>query len=289
MLPPPAQPMAVHLHPDGVVKLHIGAPVLPPGTYPHTPGTTLLPGQDQLEQDVVWVFPAMASTPLTVATARRQARISWDFMFGVAMHREIIARVPLTGEWTSHLDAVLHGVVDLPLLIGSPKVDYNQPTVKVVAGLETHVDTLGPTSIAMAQAAHWMYRVEYELAQRHGAAAISCAADHVRYSTPEEFAEQENSFLALRAEQLSHVYLSAAYDIAAMWRGQPTLAQHSAAEQRKLRNQQLINGVVSTSKAFAAARNNRALRQQARAAGRADAALTDYRRARSQQIRRRLW
>ena len=281
--------MGVHMHPDGVVKLRNGAPVLPPGTYPHTPGTVLLPGQDQLEQDVAWVFPSMASTPLTVATARRQARISWDFMFGVAMHREIIARVPLSQEWSTRLDSVLRGVVDLPLLVGSSKVDYNQPTVKVVAGLETHVDTLGPTSAAMAHAAHWMYRVEYELAQRHGAAVVSCAADQVRYSDPSEFAEQENAFLVQRAEQLAHVYLSAAYDIVAMWRGQPTLGQHSAAEQRRLRNQQLINGVISTSKAFAAARNNRALRQQARAAGRADAALADYRRARSQQIRRRLW
>ena len=60
---------------DGIVRLTPGPEPAPPP--PRAPGEVILPGSPPLEQDIAWVFPDLASQPLTATLLRHRVRWQW--------------------------------------------------------------------------------------------------------------------------------------------------------------------------------------------------------------------
>ncbi|PZT90135.1 MAG: hypothetical protein DI630_31425 [Gordonia sp. (in: high G+C Gram-positive bacteria)] len=276
MAQPPVHPLRPELGPDLMVRL-VPSKTMPRAGHSLRPrGSDLLPGQSELEQEVAWVFPAMAAAPITARTLRQHLHQAYCFALGSLVHREILEQVPLRPDWEDFLPGVAQAVRET--LFEAARTGVRE-ALEVVANLEVNVDVFGPASLWQLRAYWWGLGREFVLGQLLLAEGDVTAWEQYRYQSVENLVEQEMSLGEERLSSLGAAYLEAAYDIVALWHAQPTLAHRAATAQRKERNQSLMRGTVATLSALSDA-------SEAASRRRARDALTAQRRARASRMRR---
>lgn len=272
----PVHPLRPELGPDLMVRLVHSQHHPRIGHSPRPRGEDLLPGNTQLEQDVAWVFPALASAPITARNLREHLNQAYCFALGALLHRQILQRVPLRADWEDHLPAVAQAVGETLESVGEGGV---RETLAVVANLEVNVDVFGPATEWQFRAYWWGLVREFTLGQELLAEGNATTWERYRYQSVGNMVEQEKSLAETRLTDLGGTYLDAAYDIVALWHAEPTLANRAASQQRNDRNRSLMRGTVATLGALSAA-------SEAASRRRARDALTAQRRARASYMRR---
>lgn len=272
----PVHPLRPELGPDLMVRL-VRCQTMPRlGHSPRPRGADLIPGQPEIEQDIAWVFPTLASAPITARALRHHLHQAYCFALGSLVHREILEQVPLRPDWEDHLPGVAHAVRET--LLEARRTVENDP-LKVVANLEVNVDVFGPASIWQLRAYWWGITREFALGQSLLDCGGTSTWEQYRYQSIHDLVEQEMSIGEEQLSSLGAAYLESAYDIVALWQNQPTLAHRAATAQRRERNQSLMRGTVATLSALSAA-------SEAASRRRARDALTAQRQARAAQLRR---
>lgn len=283
VLPPPAQPLAPSLSADGVMRLVPATNPVGPGHVPRVPGSVLLPDASPVEQGLAWLFPQLASRPLHPALVREHLQQAWAWAFGAAMHRAIISACGPNASVEQAVDSVFTRVRSL-LDIGAPDLDVSQ----IAALMEQRVDVFGPSDEAQFLAWRWGCEAEFTLGNALGPDAWAAStAEMVRYRSREDMRLLTGNELRARVDQLVGVYMANPFDIAAVWRGEPTSAHRQADAARKARNQAVVSQSVTAWRALQNHRDRKAYRRAAGAAARSEAALGEYRQARAAQMRRR--
>lgn len=272
----PVHPLRPELGADLLVRLVHAQRHPRLGHSPRPRGEDLLPGQTQLEQDVAWVFPALASTPITARNLREHLNQAYCFALGALLHRQILQRVPLRADWDDFLPSVAQAVEETLESVTEGGVSE---TLAVVANLEVSVDVFGPATIWQFRAYWWGLVREFALGQQLVAEGDATTWERYRYQSAGNMVEQEMSLAETRLTDLGGTYLDAAYDIVALWQAEPTLANRNASQQRKDRNRSLMRGTVATLSALSAA-------SEAASRRRSRDALTAQRRARASYMRR---
>jgi hypothetical protein len=232
---------------DGVMRL---APCVEPPTHEARPrGDVVLPGSPKLEQDIAWVFPDVASQPISPQLVRHRVRWQWLWAVGVAAHREFIAHVPLNEFW---MDAAVRGahtsIVPAAAAVLSG-ADKPASTLHVVAGLDRNVDIFGAPTKAQFDAVWWGLRAEFALAQAYPETVEQTPLNQLRYASFDGLLEDEYESLLADSGQLWNlveIYCHGSYDIAALSRGQQTLAQLGPRAQRLKRRQNVIVALRAT-------------------------------------------
>ncbi len=220
MLSDPVRPLAAGLDADGAVRLRLSRtrPVL--ATRAHVPGSQLLPGALPVEQDIVWVFPALTSAPLTPIVLREHLRRAWEYLVGTVFHRAIIQYARFGPDWADGLRRAAQSAVDDLYTIRA--VDL--PVVDVVAGLETPIDLFGAPDHALVNAISWGFGAEYDLANAYGDLYRQTSTDIVRYRSRDAVFAQEWPLMQHRLPQLTRHYIAGAYDIVAVWNDDRSIA-----------------------------------------------------------------
>lgn len=272
----PVHPLRPELGSDLMVRLVHAQHHPRIGHSPRPRGEDLLPGQSELEQNVAWVFPALASAPITARSLRDHLHQAYCFALGALIHRKILQKVPLQAGWENTLPDVAQSVMrtlDAAVQAGATE------TMAVVANLEMNVDVFGPSSEWQLRAYWWGLTQEFTLGQQLVAEGSPTTWELYRYQSGENLIEQEFALADSHLTNLGSTYLDAAYDIVALWNGQPTLGQTVASAQRRERNKSLMRGTVATLGTLSAMSESASRR-------RARDALTAQRRARASYMRR---
>lgn len=213
MISHPRKPLAAGLDPDGIVRLRRAEDFPSLRTRPHVPGPELLPGGLAIEQAIVWVFPALMSTPLDPQTVRDHTRKAWRYAAGVIFHRAIISHARLTGAWSDGLRRAAQAAVDDLYALRATDL----PIVDVVAGLETPVDLFGAPNRSLIVGVGWGFGAEYALADAYGDTYRQSSTDVVRYRSRDALFDQEWPLMQHLLPQLTQHYIASAYDILAAW------------------------------------------------------------------------
>ncbi|WP_026919794.1 hypothetical protein [Gordonia shandongensis] len=220
--------MTVRLDPSGFLQVVPGPP--PPTPPPRQPGDIILPEASRLEQEIVWVFPHLATAPITPAALRRTAHASWDWAVGAACHRAIIDHVPLASNWNSHATKARTSInKDLvELTVNQP----HPPVSRLAAQLEQRIDIFGPSDLAHFQAINWILFTEFQLAQsKNTLSTTTDTHERARYESLESLIALDQPYLSHRAKDMADFYFSHAFDIKATWLGEPTLQQRDRSRQ----------------------------------------------------------
>lgn len=272
----PAHPLAPELGPDMMVRLTPVQQYPRVGHSPRPRGDQLLPGQSALEQEIAWVFPVLASSPITPRSLREHLDKAFCFAFGALAHRVILERVPLRDDWA---EAIPNVGRQIDAFVRQSTAEPVADTLKLVANLEMSADLFGPASEWQFKSIWWGMTREFALAQQFPAEGYS-TMELVRYQSMDNLVEQQTELIGSRIGALIRPYFDSAFDIVALWNAQPGLAHRATTRQRQERNRSLMQGALSTVAALSAA-SDAASRRRSRDA------LTAQRRAQASYLRRR--
>lgn len=231
MLNNPTTPSSAGLDPDGVVRLR-RAPSMPSSQiHHHVPGAQLLPGALTVEQDIVWVFPGLASSSLTPHVVREHVRESWAYTVGAVFHRAIVQHAHFGSEWVDGLRHAAQTAVDELYTIRASNI----PVVEVVAGLETPIDLFGAPDRGLLRAVEWGFSAEYYLADAYGDTFRMSSTDLVRYRSRAALFGQEWALMQHRLPLLTQHYVGSAANIIELWTNeQPTYTSTFRAQAQDL-------------------------------------------------------
>lgn len=248
---PPSRPFAAWMRDDGIVQLTpVPQPVMPPGCGARTPGDQLLPGASPLEQNIVSLFPDLAAQPLTVDTVRARVDHAKNWAFGVSMHRSLITRAGSSNDLNEVIGAAMHDLTGFSKEMTAP-----EDLFETVAGLQHPADLFGPSTRHLFATVGWGRSMEFALASARQPGEFPSTWERFRYSSVQNFITSRGELINGAIKQRVMVYAQSAYDIIAMWHGQPTLAEQVADQQRQQRNQSLFDAASSTANALSSAAN----------------------------------
>ncbi|MGB3302970.1 hypothetical protein [Gordonia sp. (in: high G+C Gram-positive bacteria)] len=225
----PRKPLSADLDPDGIVRLRRSNAFAAARTSPHMSGAQLLPGGLPIEQDIVWVFPALMSTPITPFTVRTHVRQAWQYSVGAIFHRAIITHARFGPTW---VDGLRHAAQLAVNELYSIRVT-DLPVVDVVAGLETSIDLFGPPNSGLLHGVEWGFGAEFTLASAYGDTFRQSSTDIVRYRSRQAVFEQEWPLMQHRLPQLTQHYIGGAYDIVAAWNDDRSLSASTLRDQAR--------------------------------------------------------
>ncbi|WP_344785591.1 hypothetical protein [Gordonia caeni] len=119
------------------------------------------------------------------------------------------------------------------------------PAGLLAAQLDQHIDVFGPADELLFQAVRWGRLAEFSLATDRGPESWQASThDRVRYESLEALLTLDRQFLLSRASNQVQYYALHAYDIAALWRGAPSLAELAREGSRLARNASLRKGTA---------------------------------------------
>ncbi|AVL98946.1 hypothetical protein C6V83_00255 [Gordonia iterans] len=204
------------------------------------PGDILLPGHPQLEQEIVWVFPQLAQTPLSPEVVRRCVIHCWDWAMGAAGHRAAVAAA--SGDPSRRQVEAAAVAEHLWRIVEEMGANPPAEPALLAARLDQHADLFGPADATSFAAVQWGRRAEFRLAEERGPEAWRADTHtRARYSSFAAMNELDIEFFHARAERQIDFYATHAFDIAAVWHGTPTTTQLQHEAARRQRNATLLN------------------------------------------------
>lgn len=242
------RPVIAQMGADGVLRSYPPQPgTIPP--LPQAPHRPIAPDADMTSPSpldaIVWTFPELAGTGITVESVRNRVRWAWLWAVGASAHRQFASNLRLDDSWLDHAtDLLLSRVYPQASAAVNGNLSGTYDMVQLLAGLDRIGDVFGPSVGAQFQAVDLGLRAEYELARSRPSMVAPTPQSRLRYRDVEGLFDDESAqLLDLPGGQLMsllEVYRGSAYDIAAIARGVPTIAEIQSKAERERRKQQVI-------------------------------------------------